>query len=136
MELKLTRKFTPALILMKNNGSGVSCEKNIRFCSGSLGDGVEAESLGLKLTSAPAFSGAGVQNLAPEFADSAVSMFFICFYFIHFSRLNSRSSILFWENTWSASKNYQIFKISIHSRERSKNYQIFEISNYSRYSNM
>ncbi len=43
---------------------------------------------------------------------------FICFYFIHFSRLNSISIILFWENTGSASKNYQIFKISNHSRER------------------
>ncbi len=41
---------------------------------------------------------------------------FIRFYFIHFSRLNSISIILFWENTMSASKNYQIFKISNHSR--------------------
>ncbi len=44
--------------------------------------------------------------------------FIICFYFIHFSRLNSILIILFWENTGSASKNYQIFKISNHSRER------------------
>ncbi len=36
---------------------------------------------------------------------------FICFYFIHFSRLNSISIILFWENTRSATKNYQIFEI-------------------------
>ncbi len=42
--------------------------------------------------------------------------FVIRFYFIHFSRLNSISIILFWENTGSASKNYQIFEISNHSR--------------------
>ncbi len=39
------------------------------------------------------------------------------FYFIHFSRLNSISIILLWENTGSASKNYQIFKIWNHARE-------------------
>ncbi len=43
-------------------------------------------------------------------------MFFIRFYFIHFSRLNSISIILFWEDTGSASKNYQIFEILNHSR--------------------
>ncbi len=36
--------------------------------------------------------------------------FTIRFYFIHFSRLNSISIILFWENTGSASKNYQNFE--------------------------
>ncbi len=40
---------------------------------------------------------------------------FIRFYFIHFSRLNSISIILFWENTGSASENYQLFEISNHS---------------------
>ncbi len=40
---------------------------------------------------------------------------FISFYFIHFSRLNSISIILFWENTGSSSENYQVFEISIHS---------------------
>ncbi len=40
---------------------------------------------------------------------------FIRFYFIHFSRLNSISIILFWENTGSASENYQVFEISNHS---------------------
>ncbi len=39
---------------------------------------------------------------------------FIRFYFIHFSRLNSISLILFWENTGSASENYQVFEISNH----------------------
>ncbi len=47
----------------------------------------------------------------------AHSGFFIHFYFIRFSRLNSISIILFWENTGSAGKNYQIFEISNHSRE-------------------
>ncbi len=41
--------------------------------------------------------------------------FFIRFYFIHFSRLNSISIILFWENTGSASENYLVFEISNHS---------------------
>ncbi len=36
---------------------------------------------------------------------------FIRFYFIHFSRLNSISIILFWENNRSASENYQVFEI-------------------------
>ncbi len=40
---------------------------------------------------------------------------FIRFYFIYFSRLNSISIILFWENTGNASKNYQLFEISNHS---------------------
>ncbi len=44
------------------------------------------------------------------------SRFIISFYFIHFSRLNSISIILFWEDTGRASKNYQIFEISNHSR--------------------
>ncbi len=38
---------------------------------------------------------------------------FISFYFIHFSRLNSISIILFWENTRSASKNYKYSKFRI-----------------------
>ncbi len=46
---------------------------------------------------------------------SSDHFFFILFYFIHISRLNSISIILFWENTGSASKNYQIFEISNHS---------------------
>ncbi len=40
---------------------------------------------------------------------------FIRFYFIHFSRLNSIPIILFWENTGSASENYQVFEILNHS---------------------
>ncbi len=40
---------------------------------------------------------------------------FISFCFIHFSRSNSISIILFWENTGSTSKNYQVFEISNHS---------------------
>ncbi len=40
---------------------------------------------------------------------------FIRFYFIHFSRLNSISIILFWENTGSASENYEVFEILNHS---------------------
>ncbi len=40
---------------------------------------------------------------------------FIRFYFIHFSKLNSISIILFWENTGSASENYQVFEILNHS---------------------
>ncbi len=40
---------------------------------------------------------------------------FIHFYFIHFSRLNSISIILFWENTGSANENYEVFEISNHS---------------------
>ncbi len=40
---------------------------------------------------------------------------FIRFYFIHFSRLNSISIILFWENTGSASENYEVFEIWNHS---------------------
>ncbi len=39
----------------------------------------------------------------------------IRFYFIHFSRLDSISIILFWENTGSASENYEVFEISNHS---------------------
>ncbi len=42
---------------------------------------------------------------------SETGIIFICFYFIHFSKLNSISIILFWENTRSASKNYQIILI-------------------------
>ncbi len=45
------------------------------------------------------------------------TLIFIRFYFIHFPRLNSISIILFWENTASASKNYQLFEISNHSWE-------------------
>ncbi len=44
-----------------------------------------------------------------------ISSLFIRFYFIHFSRLKSISIILFWENTRSASENYQVFEISNHS---------------------
>ncbi len=40
---------------------------------------------------------------------------FIRFSFIHFSRLNSISIIMFWEDTGSASENYQVFKILNHS---------------------
>ncbi len=43
-------------------------------------------------------------------------LFFIRFYFIHFSRLNLVLIILFWENTRSASENCQIFGILNHSR--------------------
>ncbi len=47
---------------------------------------------------------------------------FIRFYFIHFSRLNSISIILFWENTGnSVSKNYQIIEISNNFRYSSSN---------------
>ncbi len=57
-------------------------------------------------------------SLTASFLSLIYSFFslFICFYFIHFSRLDSKSIILFWESTGSASKNYQIFKISNYSR--------------------
>ncbi len=40
---------------------------------------------------------------------------FIRFYFINFSRLNSISIILFWENTGNAGENFEVFEISNHS---------------------
>ncbi len=46
---------------------------------------------------------------------TAPTWLFIRFYFIHFSRLNSISIILFWENTGSTSENYEVFEISNHS---------------------
>ncbi len=59
-----------------------------------------------------------LQLMGCRFDPQWCQVIFIRFYFIHFSRLNSISIILFWENTGSASKNYQIFKISNHSWER------------------
>ncbi len=44
-----------------------------------------------------------------------IYLIFIRFYFIHFSRLNSVSIILFWENTGSVSEHYEVFEISNHS---------------------
>ncbi len=47
--------------------------------------------------------------------NSNTELFFVRSYFIHFSMLNSMSIILFWENTGSASENYEVFEISNHS---------------------
>ncbi len=48
-----------------------------------------------------------VENAENEYAEKLwlPNLIFISFYFIHFSRLNSISIILFWENTGSASEN-------------------------------
>ncbi len=43
------------------------------------------------------------------------TVIFIHFYFIYFSRLNTISIILFWENIRSASENYEVFEILHHS---------------------
>ncbi len=48
-------------------------------------------------------------------AQNGKTIIIIRFYFIHFSRLNSISIILFWENTGSASENYEVLEISNHS---------------------
>ncbi len=56
-----------------------------------------------------------VFSLQRRYGIRLLMLFIIRFYFIHFSRLNSISIILFWENTGNASENYEVFEISNHS---------------------